>query len=165
MSIDPGVDGYALGWVKDDPSPVGYCAALHPESLWALFTRVQARVAVVEGQYIGNPQIAGSVLDLGFRMGISIGWVAAVMHGSLETQQERTLHLFTAPPSSWQAHQRRVAGIMGRLDRATGLRLTVARGEKMFGFQDEWKRATKKQREGMASALGIGEWWRSLWLK
>jgi hypothetical protein len=163
VSIDPGADGWALGWYPWQLVPCAFCHAYDPEALVALFRTVEACVAVVEGQYIGNLGMAGSVLEMSFRQGMSLGWLGAIMHHSDKTWTRKDLHLFQVSPSTWQARQRRRAGIPGRLPRAEGIALSIKRAAELVGDEAEWKGATKKQREGLASASGIGEWWRSLW--
>ncbi len=160
VSIDPGADGWALGWHPWQPAPCAFCHAYDPMALVELAETVAAVVFVVEAQYIGTLGMAGSVLEMSFRQGMSLGWLAAALHGG---EPRKDLHIFQVPPSTWQAQQRRQAGIAGRLPRAEGIALTLKRAKEVMGDEDEWKRATKKQREGLGSALGIGEWWRSLW--
>ena len=161
VSIDPGADGWALGWFSWQPSPCGFCHAYDPMALVELMNTVEAQVVVLEAQYIGNLGMAGSVLEMSLRQGMSLGWLAAAMHAGNSIRKD--LHLFQVPPSTWQAHQRRQAGIRGRLPKAEGIALTAKRAKEVMGDEKEWQLATKKQREGLGSALGIGEWWRSLW--
>lgn len=163
ISIDPGADGWALGWHPWATSPSGFCHAYDPMALVELVGMVDARVLVIEAQYIGNLGMAGSVLEMSLRQGMCIGWLAAVLHEAGAVTKSRDVNLFQVPPSTWQAHQRRLEGVQGRLGRGEGIELTVRHAEALLGDQDEWQRATKKQREGLGSALGIGEWWRSLW--
>lgn len=160
VSIDPGADGWALGWHPWSPTPSVFCHAYDPMALVELFKTVQASVVVLEAQYIGNLGMAGSVLEMSLRQGMSLGWLAGEMHRG---EPRKDLHLFQVPPSTWQAHQRRQAGIPGRLPRGEGIALTLQRAVAVMGEEEEWKLATKKQREGLASALGIGEWWRMWW--
>lgn len=162
VSIDPGADGWALGWHAWTPTPSVFCHAYDPMALVELVGTVEARVFVLEAQYIGNLQMATSVLEMTLRQGMSLGWLAAELHRE-PSKQKRDLNLFQVSPSTWQAHQRRIAGIPGRLPRGEGIALALKRAADLVGEEEEWKIATKKQREGMASALGIGEWWRSLW--
>lgn len=162
VSIDPGADGWALGWYPWSEAPVAFCHAYDPMALVELGRTVEATIFVVEAQYIGNLGMAGSVLEMTFRQGLALGWLGAVMHYSGKENPRKDLHLVQVPPSTWQAHQRRQAGIPGRLPRGEGIDLALKRARELVGEEDEWVKGTKKQREGMASAIGIGEWWRSL---
>lgn len=157
VAIDPGVEGYAMGFERGTFAPVGYCSALHPESLVALCRKVRTEVVIVEQQFIKSLAQGVSTLDLSLRCGMALGWLACAL-----TQGGGGLNLFTVSPSTWQAHQRRRKGIPRQLERGEGIALAVERAVEVIGDQEEWQRATKKRREGMASALGIGEWWRSL---
>lgn len=162
VSIDPGACGWALGWVPDEPKPVGFCHALDPMALVELFALVGATVAVVEGQYIGMMNTANSILEMAQRQYMAIGWLAAAMHRDQAQVGARDLNLFQVSPSTWQAAQRRRAGIQGKLARKEGMDLTLAEAERLIGDQVEWTKARKPEREGLASALGIGIWWRGL---
>jgi len=161
VSIDPGADGWALGWYPWLASPSGFCHAYDPMALVALARMVDAVVFVVEAQYIGNLGMAGSVLEMSLRQGMSLGWLGCALHG--DGSLPKALNLFQVPPSTWQARQRRQAGIAGKLPRKEGIQLSLKRAKELVGDEDEWRKATAKQREGMASAIGIGEWWISLW--
>lgn len=159
VSIDPGRDGWALAWEPQERAPVGFCHAYDPMALVELAALVQAKAFVVESQYIHRMNIANSVLDLAFRMGMSLGWLAAAMH----SQGGLDLHLFQVSPSTWQAHQRKLAGIERRLERGEGIQLALELAENLIGTEAAWRKARKPQKEGLASALGLGVWWRSLW--
>lgn len=159
VSIDPGTDGYALAWVPDEDRPAGYCHALDPMALIELFILVGATVGVVESQYVTSLKNARHILELSFRSGMSLGWLA----GAMQAQVGADLHLFEVAPATWQAYQRRRAGVAHRLARGEGIELALAAAEDLIGTEGEWRKARKKQREGLASACGIGMWWRSLW--
>jgi hypothetical protein len=154
VAIDPGADGAALAFDLGSTVPVAVCHAQDAFAVADLMRRVSASVLVVEGQFVGDPKRAGAALDLSFRTGITIGAVAVMLAAKT--------HLFTVPPATWQAHQRKLEGIPERLNREDGIALSVKVAEREIGKQRTWVSATKGQREGMASALGIGHWWRSL---
>jgi hypothetical protein len=166
VSIDPGADGYAMGWESCYRAPpVGYCHALHPDSIVELMRRIGARVVVVESQYVTSLKNARHILELTFRLGIALGWVGCAVHLRSHVRlppSSVSLDLFEVATSTWQAHQRRQAGIKGRKKRGEGIQVTLDRAVQVIGTEDEWRSANAKQKEGMASALGIGEWWKSL---
>lgn len=153
LAIDPGREGYALGY-SGNGSAAGYCHALEPISMWDLARLVGASVFILEAQHIRQINNANSILDLGFRAGMTLGWVAALM--------PHPMNLFQVAPSTWQSHQRKKLG-RPKAQKGEALLWTLERGEQVFGRETEWQLANRKQREGMASALGIAEWWISLW--
>lgn len=157
VSVDPGADGYAMAWLPDVLVPVSYCHALEPQLLAEALLSISARVLVVEAQYIAMLKNANNVLELRGRQFMALGWAACVLHEAGED-----LHVFEVSPSTWQAMQRRRVGRRGHPKRGEGIDLAIARGAAVFGDDAEWRKARKKQREGMASALGIGEHWRDL---
>jgi hypothetical protein len=157
VSVDPGADGYAMLWLPGATEPSAYCHALEPEALTALLIRGGVNVLVVEGQYVRSLKNARHVLELAFRQAMAIGWLAAVLHS-----MRIDLHLFQVAPSTWQAYRRRQAGLKGHAERGEGIELALQRAEQVIGKEREWVMASKKQKEGMASAFCIGEWWRSL---
>lgn len=162
VSIDPGANGWALGWYPWSEAPVAFCHAYDPMALVELGRTVEATIFIVEAQYFYDPKLAQSVLEMTFRQGLALGWLGAVMHYSGKESPRKDLHLVQVSPSTWQAHQRKVAGIPGRLGRGEGIALAVKRARQLVGEEEEWVKGTQAQREGMASAIGIGEWWRSL---
>jgi hypothetical protein len=160
VSVDPGSEGYALGWAPDSPIPVGYCHSYAVESLVELFARTEARVMIVEAQYVRNLSRQVAILELNLRIGMAIGWLACSLRNS--ATWGFTLNLFQLAPATWQAHQRRLVGWKGKGQpkREEGIQISLARAETLIGDQEEWKKATKPRKEGLASALGIGEWWK-----
>lgn len=161
-TVDPGVDGYVMGYA--DPKseqPSSYCHALEIVSLVDLMMNTGARVLVTEGQYIGMITIAHSVLELGFRHGMTLGYAAALLDE--RKQRDTDLHLFEVKASTWQAYQRRMLKITAKKQKGDGIKLAIERAEKLFGGQSEWESASKAKQGGMASAVGMGDWWRSLW--
>lgn len=158
-TVDPGTAGYVLGFTGvESEVPTVYCHALEPVSMADLLVDLRCRVLVTESQFIGNPSLAKSVLDLSFRHGISLGYCAAYRCHLAGDWDER-LHLFEVVPSTWQAFQR-----AGRKKvKGDGIAHALERAGTLLANHTEWQKANTKQREGMASALGIADWWRSLW--
>ncbi len=116
----------------------------------------QARVVVVEGQFIGKFNHQGA-LDLVLRSGLSLGWTACLMHS-----HQVDLNMFEVLPASWQAVQRRRLGLSGKRPKGEGIKLALEHAAEIFADDQEWQKANKKQREGMAAALAVGRWWLSL---
>lgn len=157
VSCDPGSDGYALAWAPGKVEPIAFCHQLEPELLADLLFRVKARVLVSEAQYVRQLSNGGAMLELTLRSALSIGWAACRLH-----QDGTDLNLFQVSPSTWQAHQRHRVGRKGQAARGEGIAIALARAEQLIGDEQEWRKATKKRREGLASALGIAEHWRHL---
>jgi hypothetical protein len=140
--------------VKDGRDPVALCHAFQPECIQTLMKRVGARVLILEQQYVTDLKRARTILELTFQMGIGIGWVACMRPFS-------GTHVFHVAPSTWQAHQKKLAGILKgpQLKRAEALEMAMGRAKQVLGNDPEWKAAKKASKEGIASAFGIGEWW------
>lgn len=161
VTIDPGAEGYALGFVPGSGLPVGYCQCYAVESLFELFLLTKAHVVLIEAQYVRNLKAGQSVLELTLRTYMALGWVAANLRNAATWGW--TLNMFQIAPATWQAHQRRIVGWQGKGQpkREEGLQIAFARADAVIGDQEEWQKATKPRREGLASALGIAEWWRA----
>lgn len=157
ISIDPGAHGYAMAWQPHRSTPLTYCHALEPRALFELVRELHSGVIVLEEQFVYSLKNAHIVLDLSFCSGIALGAVAALA----AERRGTVLDVFEVNPATWQAHQRKALG-KPKAAKGDALRWALGHGQELFAEHAEWQQADRKQREGMASALGIGEWWRSL---
>lgn len=158
LAIDPGEFGQVLAFEKGNPNPVLCCHPLQPEDMARLMRSTGARVIVVEAQYVTMLKHARSILELTFKLGQALGWVACMRADVMET------HLFEVAASSWQAHQR---GHVGRTPKRTeAMKLARARALAHMAFNPSfkiwWAAANTLGKEGLASALGVGDLWREV---
>jgi hypothetical protein len=155
VSIDPGAQGYALGWIPECPLPVAYCHALEPHLVATLVASSNAPIVVWESQYVTSLKNARHILELTFRAGMSLGVTAECLR-----REGIALRLTEVSPSTWQAHQRRTLGLKGQAKRGEGIKTAVAVAKKALGKEREWPRSSAEEKRGIASAYGIGMWWR-----
>lgn len=161
LSIDPGEHGKVLGYEAGNVYPSLVAHPLQPEDLTRLMRSTGARVLVVEAQYVTQLKNARSVLELSFKLGMALGWLAC-------TRAEiRELHMFEIAPASWQARQRRQFGIKGgRPKRKEMMELAFRRAAVEVdvnpNFRLWWNAEAKAGKEGLASALGIGDHWQGV---
>lgn len=155
VTMDPGEHGKALAYEKGKAEPVLVAAAMQPEDVARIMRSVGARVLITEVQYVTNLKMARGVTELSFRTGIVVGYAIATR------APVHVTHLFEMAASSWQAHQR---GHKGRPKRAEQLEISKQRAlaevAKGGNFALWWEAEVKLGREGLASALGIGDLWR-----
>ncbi len=158
LSVDPGQAGKVLAYEKGKQNPVLVAHPLQPEDLTRLLRSTGARVIVVEAQYVTMLKNARSVLELSFKWGMCLGWVACTRADPHE------LHVFEVAPASWQAHQRDHKG--ARRKRAEMMKLAFERAGRQAAtdpqFRLWWSAEVKAGREGLASALGIADFWKSV---
>lgn len=157
LSIDPGEHGKVLAYEAGRHDPVLVCNPLQPEDLIRLMRSTGARVIVLEAQYVTMIRNARAVVELTFKMGQALGWLACARAEIKET------HLFEVAASSWQAHQR---GHKGRTPkRAESLAISRARALEQCKrdpvFKLWWDAEVAAGKEGLASALGLGDLWRA----
>lgn len=155
LSIDPGEAGKVLAYEARNPNPVLVCDPHQPKDIYRLMRATSARVIVVEAQYVRSLKASQSVLEMTIKLGMALGWVAC-MNADI-----RELHLFQMAPASWQAHQR---GHKGRPKRGEGLAIAKERARAQAAsdpvFRLWWDAEVQAGREGLASALGIGDLWK-----
>lgn len=155
LAIDPGEHGKVLAYEECNPDPAFACSPLQPVEMARLMRATGARVIVVETQYVTMIKHARSVVELTLKLGMALGWVACTR------ADIRECHLFEVAPASWQAHQR---GHKGKPKRAEMLQISNARAlaeaAKGGPFSLWWGAEAKAGKEGLASALGIGDLWK-----
>ncbi len=156
VAVDPGEDGKGLGYEAGNPHPTFVFSPLDPRDMWRVMKAIGARVVVAEQQYVRSLKASQSVLELTFKWGMALGWLGCMRADVYET------HLFGVAPASWQAHQR---GHKGRPTRGEGLKIAKERARAEVGanpsFRLWWDAEVAAGREGLASALGIGDLWRA----
>ena len=154
LAIDPGETGKVLAYEKGKRSPVMVAHPLQPEDVGRVMKATGARVLVVEAQYVRSLKASQSVLELTFKLGMCLGWVACTR------AHVREMHMFAVAPASWQAHQR---GHKGKPLRGEGIAIAMARAKQKANFDPVfrlwWEAEAKAGKEGLASALGIGDLW------
>lgn len=157
VSIDPGADGYAMGWLPEEDNPVAFCHVLEPHLVAGMARRIGAHAFVYESQYVTSLKNARHVIELTFRSAMSLGVAAECLR-----RDGHHLYIFEVAPSTWQAAQRRASGIEGRREKGQAAQIAFEVAQEVLGTEGEWKRSLKARKLGLASALGIGQWWRGL---
>ena len=151
-AIDPGKSGAAIVYAADGAAREVFADV--EDTVPGLAHIVGERgvpVAVIEHQWLPAkcaPGRAARQMELAWQAGRLIGHLQAA---------NGCLTVVRVWPATWQAHQRKGGS---QLDRASGIELALKMVSDNVLTSDEWRRANKLQRAGIASAYGIGEWWR-----
>ncbi len=157
VAIDPGKEGAALAFRAGEKKPALMCAPEQPVELFKLVRDVDAAVIILEAQYVTHLKMARSIVELSFKTGIALGWVACSRHPLHVT------NLIEVAPATWQAHQRHNVG--AQPGRGQGIAIAKARAKSFAAgcplFALWWQASTADVKEGLASALGLADWWLS----
>ena len=160
-AMDPGRNGYLLTFEAGNPEPVGFADPMVPESCAQALELAEARLVVLESQYVTSLARAKSVVELSFTMGIGVGWLACYFGGvDQELGESVGLHTVEVAPSTWQARQHLVNNRPREKGGAIKLALAVAALE--LGGVEQWKAAGADTRTGIAAAYGIAGWWKAV---
>lgn len=146
VAVDPGNNGAVYS-----PSP-RYIQALFGGAANSKVATTCARppttcLMIAESQFSKrNPKTA---IDLGMSLGILAGQVHEA--GELNT------HMVLVAPATWQAHQRKRQGV--QLKRGEGIQLAMEVAERELGTLPAYIALRPEDKEGVASAFGIHQWW------
>jgi hypothetical protein len=155
-AMDPGASGKVLAYEKGNRYPVLAASSMQPEDVARIMRVVGARVLVAEAQYVTQLKSARGIVELAFRSGIVVGYLIATR------APVHVTHLFEVAAASWQAHQRGHKG--ARPKRAEMLKISALRAlaecSSNETFRLWWAAEVAAGREGLASALGIGDHWK-----
>lgn len=157
-TCDPGQSGCLLAFRPGSDLPIRAESPLHPRLCAQALEKAEAEVLIVETQYVTNPKMARSVIELTLSMGVMLGWVLKTRH---EVGQD--LNLLEVAPSSWQAWQRKAHCPDVAKTKGIGLQIAMKVAEDQLAATTTfWRPADEKFRTGIASAWGIAGWWRSI---
>jgi hypothetical protein len=149
IAMDPGKDGGCVVVVDGVPVEALH-TALEADTISDAMTRHQTDVLIVERQFV--KMNASSALELAWQTGMVLGVVAEQLH---------SLNIVEVYPSTWQAVQRRMSGVSGRLNRQQGIELANICAKKAMApiWEAQVSSAKKPVIEGISSAWGIAAWW------
>lgn len=161
VAIDMDSNGYAVGFAVRPQVPPLFAHAHDVAAICALTTVVRESphrpVIVYEERFAYNVHTIKSTVAGALINGIGLG---AIAHGMPDG-----VSLYGVAAATWQAHLRKKRGVKGTLSRAAGIQLAMDE-HTPFMLEDPdrkafWDTLNKKRREGVASALGIADWWRA----
>jgi hypothetical protein len=156
-SLDPGQWGCLLVFPAGAERPVRFANPMHVERCAQAMREFGASVMVIESQYVTNPKMARSIVELTLTMGILLGWVDHEFHHA-----GLGLHLFEVSPATWQAEQKRIHDPMAKREKGYGGQLSMRVAAKEFAEVNQWRTADPKFQTGIAAAWGIASWWKQL---